>query len=106
VTGGRFEKLAQWYLRLNGFLTWDNFVVHSPDGSSLQRTDVDVIGVRFRHRCELIGNGQLSDDDWLNTWVSHNILVLAEVKPGQCKLNGPTRDPMPEICNLLYMQLV
>jgi hypothetical protein len=93
VTVNRFEQLAQWYLRLNGFLTWDNFVIHSPDGSSLQRTDVDVVGVRFRHRCELVGNRQLRDDECLKAWLDHNILALAEVKPGQCKLNGPTRDP-------------
>ena len=45
------EKLAYWYLRLNGFLTIPNFVVH-PDNGSNQKTDIDILGVRFPYRAE------------------------------------------------------
>jgi hypothetical protein len=51
--GIKTEKLVYWYLRLNGFLTIENFVVH-PDQSREQRTDVDIIGVRFPFRAELL----------------------------------------------------
>jgi hypothetical protein len=49
------EKLAYWYLRLNGFLTITNFIVH-PDFGRSQRTDVDILGCRFPYRQELLEN--------------------------------------------------
>jgi len=49
------EQLAYWYLRLNGFLSISNFVVH-PDTGGQQRTDVDILGVRFPYRAELLFN--------------------------------------------------
>ncbi len=42
----KYEQLGYWYLRLNGFLTIPNFVVH-PDVGHNQETDVDILGVRF-----------------------------------------------------------
>src|SRR2546421_2682459 len=45
------EQLAYWYLRLNGFLSIPNFVVH-PDEGRRQRTDVDLLAVRFPYRSE------------------------------------------------------
>ena len=43
ITAG---QLAYWYLRLNGLLNIPDFVVHPEQGGN-QRTDVDVLGVRF-----------------------------------------------------------
>jgi hypothetical protein len=43
------ERVASWFFRLNGCLTIDNFILH-PDfinPSGRQRTDADVLGVRF-----------------------------------------------------------
>ena len=45
------ERLAYWYFRLNGFLTTENFIVH-PDRGPNQRTDADLLAVRFAHRKE------------------------------------------------------
>lgn len=45
------ERLASWYFRLNGFLTTENFIVH-PDSGADQRTDADILAVRFAHRAE------------------------------------------------------
>lgn len=45
------ERLAYWYFRLNGFLTTENFIVH-PDEGKDQRTDADLLAVRFQHRAE------------------------------------------------------
>lgn len=45
------EKVAYWYFRLNGFLQIENFVVH-PERRGGQRTDADLLAVRFPHRAE------------------------------------------------------
>ena len=91
------EKLAYWYLRLNGYLQIENFVVH-PRGRGGQRTDADLLGVRFPHRAErLIDNPDdvMADDlDGLGSDCRAIDVVIAEVKRGQsCALNGPWTDP-------------
>ena len=47
------EKVAYWYFRLNGFLQIENFVVH-PGRRGSQRTDADLLAVRFPHRAEFL----------------------------------------------------
>ena len=47
------EQLGYWFLRLNGFLSTVNFVVHPGVGRN-QGTDVDILGVRFPWRAEVI----------------------------------------------------
>lgn len=85
------EQLAYWYFRLNGFLNIPNFVIH-PDAGSRQRTDVDVMGVRFPYRSELLTNS-MRDDEVFVRCKDKAWLVLAEVKTSLCKLNGPWTDP-------------
>ncbi|MBM2295041.1 hypothetical protein JQX09_24280 [Sulfitobacter pseudonitzschiae] len=88
------EKVAYWYFRLNGYLQMENFIVHPDRGKGGQRTDADLIGVRFPHRAErLIGDpGNIMSDDvgplgLQGNWID---VVLVEVKTsGPCKLNGP-----------------
>ena len=50
------DAVAEWFLRLNGFFTVVNFVIHpiEPNEASLQRTDADVVGVRFPYRQEIV----------------------------------------------------
>jgi hypothetical protein len=91
------ERLAYWYLRLNGFLTTYNFVVHPDEanqqGRYHQRTDVDVMAVRFPHRQENRAR-PMADADWVQ---GDSIrLVLAEAKSGTCRLNPTWRDPSRE----------
>lgn len=91
------EKLAYWYLRLNGYLQIENFVVH-PGGRGGQRTDADLLGVRFPHRAErLIDDPDDVMADDLETLGSDGRavdVVIAEVKRGQrCVLNGPWTKP-------------
>ncbi len=81
------EKLAYWYFRLNGCLMIENLVVH-PDHRGGQRTDVDIVGVRFPHRCELRCRPMI-DDDVFRSERSKPLLFIAEVKLGECELNGP-----------------
>lgn len=86
------ERVAYWYFRLNGFLQIENFVVH-PKLYGGQRTDADLIGVRFPYRAErLIDNpDDLMEDDFerLHLLNDRADIVIAEVKTGRCALNGP-----------------
>ena len=81
------EHLAYWYFRLNGFMTTVNFVVHPEDGSE-QRTDVDVLGVRFPYRAELLSQSMVDDAPFILE-KERPYIVIAEVKKDLCKLNRP-----------------
>jgi hypothetical protein len=92
------EKLAYWYFRLNGFLTMENFILHSDSrkGSS-QRTDADIYGVRFPFRQEM----NMPDDIRFQKESGKPLFIIAEVKGGECKLNGPWTDPLKQ--NMQYV---
>lgn len=65
-----------------------NFVVH-PDKRGSQRTDADILAVRFPHRRELITSGNPLSDHCAfqdSKWID---VVIAEVKAGLCSINGP-----------------
>jgi hypothetical protein len=81
------ERLAYWYLRLNGFLTIPGFVVH-PDRGRNQETDVDIIGVRFPYRAENLVR-PMEDDPRFSAVGEKTLVALAEVKTGAMRLNGP-----------------
>jgi len=87
------EDLAYWFFRLNGFFTINNFIVH-PDEGKNQRTDVDILGVRFPHRSELIKNPM--EDYKAFTEIKKILIVFAEVKRGICNINGPWTDNTKE----------
>ena len=92
------ERLAFWFLRLNGFMTIPNFIVHPEgprdDGAYPQQTDVDVLGVRFPFRAE--NRHRPMPDHKLFTAVKKVMVVLSEVKTEQCGLNGPWTNPQME----------
>lgn len=85
------EALAYWYLRLNGFLTITNFIVH-PDQGRNQETDADILGVRFPYRAENLSL-PMKDDDLLIGEPGKSHLIIGEVKSGLCNLNGPWTKP-------------
>jgi hypothetical protein len=90
------ERLAYWYLRLNGFLTIENFIVHD-EGGGHQRTDVDLIAFRFPNRKEAF-RGVGEDATWMKDDQRFGnkklpFAALVEVTTGECKLNGPWTDP-------------
>lgn len=85
------ENLAYWYLRLNGFLTIANFIVH-PDQGAMQETYVNVIGVRFPYRAENLRR-PMTDDDGFAPTREKAYITIAEVKSGRCALNGPWTKP-------------
>lgn len=102
------EGIAYWFFRLNGCLTIVNFVVH-PDliqreDPHSQRTDADILAVRFPHRCELITSGNPMDDHHAFNNDGRINLIIAEVKrSGYCRFNGPwTRKPDQNMHRVLY----
>lgn len=84
------EVLAQWYLRLNGFMTILNFVLH-PRRRGGQRTDADIVGVRFPHRAEFPEGSD--SDEAVFAAARKPLLLIAEVTRAECKLNGPWTKP-------------
>lgn len=87
------EELGHWYLRLNGFLTIRNFVVHR-DAAPGQETDADILGIRFPNREEVVDDKPLADEPFF-TAERKPLIVIAEVKGRnrRCKLNGPWTNP-------------
>jgi len=83
------EGLAYWYLRLNGCFTTRNFVVH-PDSGTNQKTDIDVLAVRFPFRGELSG---MKDDEFFERCRTQTLVLLAEVKTSRCSLNRSWLNP-------------
>lgn len=81
------ERLAYWYLRLNGYMTTENFIIH-PDTGTNQRTDADLLGVRFPNREELL-NYPMTDDTNLIISSKKIDVIIVEVKTTRCALNGP-----------------
>jgi hypothetical protein len=90
------ERLALWFLRLNGFLTIPNFIVHPEgpreDGAYPQQTDVDVLGVRFPFRAEN-RERPMPDHPLFSGEQRRQVVVISEVKRRQCGLNGPWTNP-------------
>jgi len=85
------EHLAHWYLRLNGFMTINDFVLHPDHKPWGQRTDADIFGVRFPFRQE-----QNFEDDQTFRVQTKPYFIIAEITRGECKLNGPWTDPTRE----------
>ena len=85
------EELAYWYFRLNGFLTIQNFIVHDEKKAN-QRTDVDILGVRFPFRSEI----GMEDDVRFTQYSAKPLYIITEVKTGLCNLNGPWTSPDKE----------
>jgi hypothetical protein len=81
------EKLAYWYLRLNGFLMLPGFIVH-PDEGNQQETEIDLLAVRFPYRAENLQR-PMKDDTPFRCIRSKPFIVFGEVTKGPCKLNKP-----------------
>jgi hypothetical protein len=90
------DDLAYWYLRLNGFMTIQNFILHD-DSAAQPRTDADIFGVRFPFRQE----PGFEDDIPFQEQLSKPYFVIAEIKRSECKLNGPWTDRSKE--NMQYL---
>ena len=76
------EKILYWYLRLNGFYTFANFIVHDEKGANV-KTEIDVAGVRFPERKENLKRPM--KDEIEDT--SKIFFVIADATTGNCKIN-------------------
>ncbi len=81
------ELVVRWYLRFNGYLAVENFVVHQtvPDGN-VQVGETDILAVRFPHSREDPGFQIETDPKLLDRRAADDGLVdfvVAEVKGGQ-----------------------
>lgn len=96
------EHVAYWFLRLNGCLTIPNFILH-PDRRGAQRTDADIVAVRFPYREELSETERPLVDHPLFAKSPYVDLVVAEVKSARdyCQINGPWTNPAKG--NLTYL---
>lgn len=84
MNGG--EWLCLWYLRLNGYFTIPNFIIHGRPGGL---TDVDVLAVRLPYSSE----SRFRDDGELGIPRDGIDIILAEAKSGEIlSLNGPWSD--------------
>jgi hypothetical protein len=96
------EKVAYWYFRLNGFLQIENFIIH-PGRRGGQRTDADLLAVRFPYRTEFLFEAappMLDDAKTLQLSPELIDVVIAEVKTNDpCRLNGPWTDKDDENVN-------
>ncbi len=80
------EILAQVFLRLNGFFSLTNFIIHREAEYEYRvGTDIDICGIRFPYRREILYN-PVTDDERLQS-LSRPILVLGEVKTSVCSIN-------------------
>lgn len=78
------EDIAYWYLRLNGFLCLRNFLVHG-DRRGEDRTEIDVVGVRFQYRREHLSK-PMPDDDWIEH-AQRTIVVFCDANKGAYDFN-------------------
>ena len=85
------EEVGYWYFRLNGFLTIPNFVLH-PDEGGNQKTDIDILGVRFPHRAELL-HDSMKDADVFTSIADKPFVAFVEIKRGRCEINRTLLNP-------------
>lgn len=86
------ECLASLYLRLNGYFV-SGFIVHSPQiDKKTNRTQIDVLAVRFPHNSE--PDRGVSPSEYLQISDDRTDILICEVKGGEEKLqfNRALRD--------------
>ncbi len=76
------ETLAYWYLRLNGFFSLRNFVLHrlQQDDGRHENADVDLLAIRFPYVHEKYGDISSENEPWDDDWDPRLIAALPELK--------------------------
>jgi hypothetical protein len=84
-----YETFVRWYLRFNGYLAIENFVIHEPSAAGVaQGGESDVIAVRFPYSREEPSFPLRLDERLLSKQAADDRLidfVIAEVKSGNKK---------------------
>lgn len=94
------EDLAHWYLRLNGFLTTTNFIIHSIRRGQT-KTEIDIIGIRFPNRIELFDHNDPISDDSLFKKIEKPHITICEVTTSRCKINDSIRKKQDNLEDVL-----
>lgn len=89
MAANRYELLATWYLRFNGYFTTPDFIVHKDYRRRPGGTDADVLAVRFPHSTESQLRFKLDCDPGLVVYRDKIDFLVCEVKKGLCDLNAP-----------------
>lgn len=100
MAANRFELLATWYLRFNGYFTTPDFTVHPDFKKQGGGTDADILAVRFPYSAEYQRRFNFDRDDRLENGGRVDF-VIAEVKTGRCEVNQKTWGN-PARCNVEY----
>lgn len=92
-----YEVFVRWYLRFNGYLAIENFVISEPvDFGVRQGGETDILAVRFPFSRESPGFDLENDDRLLDDEAVEEQLtdfVIAEVKSANDALNDLWRPP-------------
>jgi hypothetical protein len=96
-----YEVLVRWYLRFNGYLSVENFIIHEPAATSStvpEGGEIDALAVRFPYSKEEVANvKQIKNDPKLFDAQAkrENLVdfVIAEVKGGRRSLSPIWRTP-------------
>ena len=96
MAANRFELLAMWYLRFNGYFTTQDFTVHPNFRTQAGGTDADILAVRFPHSEEYQRRFNFGrDQDLIRP--DRTDFMICEVKSGRCDINQKTwLDPARE----------
>ncbi len=93
MPANRFELLATWYLRFNGYFTAPDFTVHPDTKKQSGGTDADVLAVRFPRSEEFQSRFDFERDPFL-VKNDRTDFLICEVKSGLCDINPNSwRDP-------------
>jgi hypothetical protein len=78
------ERIAYWYLRLNGFFLLENFVHH--ETPERRGADADLLAVRLPNARERIDARDVACDDWHRRFgfslEAHPLALVVQVKGG------------------------
>ncbi len=93
----KYERFVASYLRLNGYFTVPNFIVHAADDAARisddrvgNLTETDILGVRMPHSHEVTGPLHIANDPALVSGASGKFdVVVAEVKSGKGNTPNP-----------------
>lgn len=98
-----YELFVKWYLRLHGYLSVENFIIHEPlQGAVPQGGEIDLLAVRFPFSREEPSNGfvfesdpALMDQDVLTGKLTD--FIIAEVKSAKDTLNDLWKPPTSNV---------
>lgn len=98
-----YETFVRWYLRMHGYLSVENFVLHEPrDGAVPQGGETDLLAVRFTESHEEPEPGFVleTDTELLDPAIQTERptdFVIAEVKSAKDSLNDLWKPPTSDL---------